>query len=99
MKKIIIFYSLFFSSIVFSQKLKYSGGILKANQKNYGKNVTVDYDSFFDSYVISYTNMYGNRLQMRYEGSQVQVIQAAPNLFFISIHGTGYFISNLKKSK
>lgn len=87
------------SFLVFSQKVKYTGGILKVHNKNFGKNVTVVYDDFFDSYNISYTNSNGFRINEKYDGSRIQVIAPEPFSVCMSISGTGYFISRLRKQK
>jgi hypothetical protein len=87
------------SFFVFSQKVKYTGGILQVNNKNFGKNVTVVYDDFFDSYSISYTNSNGFIINERYDGSMIQIIAPRPTFICMSINGTGKFISRLKKQK
>ena len=95
----LILFLLLNTSVVFSQKTKYSGGIIQVDRKNYGNNVTVEYDSFFDSYLISYTNVNGLRINERYDGSKIQIIDLKPNFVCMSIYGTGKFISRLKKQK
>ena len=95
----LIVFLLLNSSIVFSQKTKYTGGIIQVEHKNYGNNVTVEYDSFFDSYLISYTNVNGLRINERYDGSRILIMDPKPTFVCMSIKGTGKFISRLKKQK
>jgi hypothetical protein len=99
MKKLFTIFIIFFATSLMSQKVNYSGGILKLDKKNYGKNVTLEYDSFFDSYLINYTNINGYRVKERYEGSRVQKIQLASNFYYFFIIGTGKSIEGLRRQK
>lgn len=98
MKRLFTIFMFFFATALFSQKVNYSGGVLKLNGENYGKNVKVEYDSFFESYLISYTNVNGYRVKERYESSKIHKTKLS-NSFYLTIHGTGYSIVGLKKQK
>lgn len=107
MREVITICALLLSINALSQKEKYNGGELSVNMKNIGKNVTLEYDSYFNSYLISYTNINGQRISERYDGSKVRKWMYNPKLdkypnmtyTFIMDNYPYYWIANLKKQK
>lgn len=99
LKRLFTLLFIFYTSLLFSQKIKYTGGVLKLDQKNHGKNVSVEYDSFFDSYLIFYTNVNGYRVKERYDGSRIQKWQIDSKMVYFRINGTRYSIEGLKQQK
>lgn len=60
-----------FSSKVYGQTVKYSGGTIEytinGRTKPLGKNVTLKFDSFFKSYSITYTDINGYKKSLTFE--------------------------------
>jgi opacity protein-like surface antigen len=72
---ILVALAAFFTTNLYGQTTKYTGGTIEysvnGKTKPIGKNVTVTFDSFFKSYVVTYTdiNGYKNKLTFEYENA------------------------------
>ena len=106
-----LLFVIFFLFSFYSISQTYTGGTLKADGKNYGKNVTVVYDTFFDTFKITYTNSDNIRITEKFNGDKFvksTEVASGKSYYFLGsstncfIHMNGYpyyWITNLKKNK
>jgi hypothetical protein len=68
---LLIVINLIFTNKIYCQTKKYIGGTIEysvnGKVRPLGKNVTVKYDSFFKSYIITYTDIDGNRYKLTFQ--------------------------------